>query len=198
MSSRTELVVEAAITVLAHGGARRLTHREVDHVAGLSQGSTSNLFRTREALIAAVLQGIAAREGRAMRRHQNALATADPGQIDADYLATLGAAAIEDALGPGRELTLARHALFLDAASSHETPDVLTDLSRQWWDLVAGLLRRAGATEPERNARLLLAYIDGLITDQLTRPQTDFDADQALLAILHGIMPRDRSPRPRR
>lgn len=51
ISSRAELVAEAAITLLAERGMRGLTHRAVDEAAGLPTGSTSNLARTRAALL---------------------------------------------------------------------------------------------------------------------------------------------------
>ncbi|MFC7719614.1 hypothetical protein [Nonomuraea recticatena] len=48
---RSETVAEAAITLLAERGMRGLTHRAVDELAGLPSGSTSNLARTRAALL---------------------------------------------------------------------------------------------------------------------------------------------------
>ncbi|MFC4060563.1 TetR/AcrR family transcriptional regulator [Planomonospora corallina] len=50
-SQRAELVAETAITLLAERGMRGLTHRAVDEAAGLPPGSTSNLARTRSALL---------------------------------------------------------------------------------------------------------------------------------------------------
>ncbi len=53
--TRPELVADAAVTVLARGGLRGLTHRAVDAEAGLPAGSTSNCFRSRTALLEAVV-----------------------------------------------------------------------------------------------------------------------------------------------
>lgn len=50
-SQRAELVAATAITLLAERGMRGLTHRAVDEAAGLPPGSTSNLARTRSALL---------------------------------------------------------------------------------------------------------------------------------------------------
>lgn len=55
MPDRPELVADAAVTVLARDGLRALTHRAVDAEAGLPYGSTSNCFRTRSALLAAIV-----------------------------------------------------------------------------------------------------------------------------------------------
>ncbi|MEV4187101.1 TetR/AcrR family transcriptional regulator [Streptosporangium canum] len=55
-SQRAELVAETAITLLAERGMRGLTHRAVDETAGLPPGSTSNLARTRSALLELTLE----------------------------------------------------------------------------------------------------------------------------------------------
>lgn len=55
MPTRPELVADAAVTVLARDGLRGLTHRAVDAEAGLSDGSTSNCFRSRTALLQAIV-----------------------------------------------------------------------------------------------------------------------------------------------
>src|SRR5262245_42599709 len=51
MKSRELVLLDAAIEVLAERGTRGLTHRAVDARAGLPLGSTSNRFRTRNALL---------------------------------------------------------------------------------------------------------------------------------------------------
>lgn len=51
---RKQRIAEAAIRILAREGARGLTHRAVDAEAGIPPGSTSNSYRTREALLDAL------------------------------------------------------------------------------------------------------------------------------------------------
>jgi DNA-binding transcriptional regulator YbjK len=53
--TRPEVVADAAVTVLARDGLRGLTHRAVDTEAGLPDGSTSNCFRSRSALLKAIV-----------------------------------------------------------------------------------------------------------------------------------------------
>jgi DNA-binding transcriptional regulator YbjK len=53
--SRPHLVADAAVTVLARDGLRGLTHRAVDAEARLPDGSTSNCFRSRTALLEAIV-----------------------------------------------------------------------------------------------------------------------------------------------
>ncbi|WP_458113826.1 TetR family transcriptional regulator [Arthrobacter sp. R1-13] len=52
---RRPLITDHAITVLAKGGARALSHQAVDRAAGLATGSTSYYFRTRRDLVIATI-----------------------------------------------------------------------------------------------------------------------------------------------
>lgn len=63
---RSDAVAEAAITLLAERGMRGLTHRAVDEFAGLPPGSTSNLARTRAALLELTLQRLTELEAAAL------------------------------------------------------------------------------------------------------------------------------------
>ena len=56
-------LTDAGLTVLSREGARGLTHRAVDREAGVPTGTTSNYFRTREALIGALVARIGERLG---------------------------------------------------------------------------------------------------------------------------------------
>jgi DNA-binding transcriptional regulator YbjK len=48
---RRDLLADAGLRVLARAGARGLTHRAVDHEAGVPAGTASNYFRSRDALL---------------------------------------------------------------------------------------------------------------------------------------------------
>ena len=62
MSNRRDELLDAAICVLGEPGMYGLTHRAVDAAAGLPPGSAANYFRTRDALLNAVVERFAARE----------------------------------------------------------------------------------------------------------------------------------------
>ncbi|MFD1536547.1 TetR/AcrR family transcriptional regulator [Nonomuraea guangzhouensis] len=63
---RSEVVADAAITLLAERGMRGLTHRAVDEAADLPPGSTSNLARTRAALLELTLSRLTDLEEQAL------------------------------------------------------------------------------------------------------------------------------------
>lgn len=175
-------MLAAAVEVLGTGGSRALTHRAVDGAAGVPEGTTSNYFRTRKALVAGVLGYISRVEAAPLEGR------IPPSGLGVDDLVALSAERISHLLGPGRTFTLARHALFLEAALD---PDLRPDLvaeSQTWWDLGAALVSALGVPDAPRRARWLFAYIDGLLADQLARPRDDFDAAAAVRAGLTGLL----------
>ncbi|MBM2614895.1 TetR family transcriptional regulator [Actinoplanes sp. LDG1-06] len=58
---RRDLLADAGLRVLARAGARGLTHRAVDQEAGVPVGTTSNYFRSRDALLSGLAERIFAR-----------------------------------------------------------------------------------------------------------------------------------------
>ncbi|SNT49745.1 DNA-binding transcriptional regulator YbjK [Rhodococcoides kyotonense] len=53
------MISDAATALIAHSGLRALTHRKVDAVLELPQGSTSYYFRTKADLVGAVAERVA-------------------------------------------------------------------------------------------------------------------------------------------
>ena len=53
---RRTQILDAAIDILCDDGVGGLTHRQVDSRAGVPAGTTSNYFRTRQALLEATAQ----------------------------------------------------------------------------------------------------------------------------------------------
>ncbi len=171
--------------VLGTGGSRALTHRAVDQAADLPVGTTSNYFRTREALVAGVLQHISSVESAPL----DSLLPQDG--LTVESLIAISADRIQFMLGPGRTMTLARHALFLEASWNADLrPDLLAE-SQRWWDLGTALLTELGCRDPARRSRWLFAYVDGLLADQLARPDPAFDAAEAVRAALDGLLTRE-------
>ena len=62
MSSTRERALGAAVRLVGEQGVRALTHARIDAEAGLPKASTSNWFRTRDALVAGVVVSIAEQE----------------------------------------------------------------------------------------------------------------------------------------
>jgi DNA-binding transcriptional regulator YbjK len=183
---RRDEALDTALTVLAEQGARGLTHSAVDRRGGLPPGTTSNHFRTRDALLAGVLDHLATREMATVA----AVAAAAPDRPTVGSLVGEVAAMVAHLLGPGREQTLARHALFLEAAWRPELRAPLLASTARFWAVLEQRLAALGAADPATGARTLLACIDGVLLDQLIRPQAGFDPAAALGPVVAGLTRR--------
>ncbi|GAP48991.1 TetR/AcrR family transcriptional regulator [Streptomyces azureus] len=156
--SRSELVADAALALLAERGMRGLTHRAVDEVAGLPQGSTSNLARTRQALLELAVRRLADREARVLALHEMPDPRAGTGPL-ADALAL----ATHRALTRNRELTLARYELALEATRRPELRAYFDATGARFRDLLTTLVTGMGSTDPARHTLSLVAWADGLM-----------------------------------
>ncbi|MFE7312069.1 TetR/AcrR family transcriptional regulator [Streptomyces sp. NPDC057555] len=160
---RHRLVADTALTLLAERGMRGLTHRAVDEAAGLPQGSTSNLARTRAALLEAAVRRLAEREA-AVLAPQEIADTKDPAAATGPTaLADALARALHRYLSHHRELLIARYELALEATRRPELREVYDRAGRTFREPVVALLTAAGSTAPERHALSLVAWCDGVL-----------------------------------
>lgn len=81
--SRKDVVTDSAIAVVAEQGVRGLTHRAVDAMAELPVGSTSNVYRTRDALITGIMERIGELNARRLERLLDTAGNDETTQLDA-------------------------------------------------------------------------------------------------------------------
>lgn len=143
--SRSRLL-DAALELLGRTGAGGFTVRAAENAASLPHGSVRHHFGDRAGMVAALFDHLAEREG---------------GQVDG-----LAAAVLEQWLGPGRTLTLARYELFLMAARD---PALRPPLIRARDRFVAAAAKQVGAPA----AATVVASLDGLVLDALVRGKHD-------------------------
>ena len=189
-------ILDAAIRVLGAEGPRHLTHRSVDRAAGLPPGSTSNYFRTRGALLEAIVTRLEALD----RQDWETMAGLPPA-ANVDDLVTALASYVRHAIGPGRARTLARYGLFLEAASAR--PELRKPLARSRAALLvwgAQWMRVLGSPDPEAHCGRMLDYLEGVIFHQMTFPERGFDPGSGICGILTGgrLRPRRSKARVRR
>lgn len=167
-------IADAALAVIGAHGSRGLTHRAVDEAAGLPAGSTSNHFRTREALLEA-----------AARRHAeldlppsayvDSLAAADA-TLDREQVRALLLASLDRVLDPGgRSLLTARYELALESTRRPALHDVMDDSRQRFTGLAEIVLRAGGCADPESHSRQLIALLDGVTVDQLQETSETLD-----------------------
>jgi AcrR family transcriptional regulator len=186
MATRREQLLDAAITVLGERGIHALTHRTVDATAGLPAGSTSNHFRTREALLNAVVERFAARERAAWEDLARRTYPTTPRE-----LAQVLVLAAKEATGKLRTLTLARYAILVEAGIH---PSLRAQLSTTGAGVNAWFmqwLRVAGSTDPERDGPIIMNHYTGLVLHDLAIPDPAFDpTDQITALVTTVIQPR--------
>lgn len=187
MGNRRDDLLDAAICVLGESGIRGLTHRAVDAAAGFPAGSASNHFRTRDALLNAVVERFAARERANWEDIAVRMCPTTP-QALAQALAVFA----RESCGAQRTLTLARYAILTEAAIH---PSLRAQLAttggrvRAWF---TNWLRIAGSADPDRDAPIVMNHWTGLVLHQLANPGPVFDPGAELTALVMSII----RPRP--
>ncbi|MFF7353540.1 MULTISPECIES: TetR/AcrR family transcriptional regulator [Streptomyces] len=157
-ASRAALVADTALALLAERGMRGLTHRAVDEAAGLPPGSTSNVARTRQALLELAVRRHAEREARVL----DVAEMPDPSG-GADALADGLALAVHRSLTQGRELLIARYELALEATRRPELRAFYDRTGAVFREQLAAMLTAAGSPDPHRHVLSLVAWADGLL-----------------------------------
>lgn len=183
MAGRREAILDAAITVLGTAGMHGLTHRAVDAAAGLPAGSTSNHFRTRDALIDAVVERFAARE---RANWEELVARAYPGTPQ--ELARALALFAREATGPQRTLTLARYAILVEAAIHPSLRVRLASAGRGVDAWARHWLRVAGSADPHRDTPIVLNHWTGIVLHQLAIPDPEFDPTAQIEALVTSVL----------
>ncbi|MFD7459408.1 MULTISPECIES: TetR/AcrR family transcriptional regulator [unclassified Streptomyces] len=187
-ASRADLVADTALALLAERGMRGLTHRAVDEAAGLPQGSSSNLARTRQALLELAVRRLADREARVLALDE----MPDPrGGLDA--LADGLALATHRALTHHRELTLARYELALEATRRPELRTYFDATGARFRERLSDLVTALGSPAPDRHVLSLVAWADGLMLSCVagsfsTRPPSLEEVRAGLRELLNGML----------
>ena len=187
MSRRAE-IADAAIATLARDGMRGLTHRAVDRAAGLPEGSASYYFRTRRALLKATVERLAELDSTDMLPSTGL--PVPPGH-ELDAFALAAASIIDNWLTTGRERQLARYELALEATRRPELRDALVASGAAIRAMVASRFAAAGIRQPAQRAADFVAFLDGLVFDQIAgagaRNLTSADLDAAIRALLAAV-----------
>ena len=167
-TDRFAVLTDAAIDVLADHGMRGLTHRAVDARAALPLGTTSAYFRTRKALIEAVVRRLADLDRADLEADRLPARAGEPAVSldDLDAVAAGIASVLDRWLSIGRSRALARYACLLEATHHPELRTILGygDASRAQ---ATAMLAAAGVPDPETAGGHLVACVDGLLFDRL-------------------------------
>jgi AcrR family transcriptional regulator len=153
--------LDAAIELVGTKGLRALTHVRVDERAGIPRGSTSNYFRTREALLLGVADRILERE---LPFLGTALSPASAAEL-VDAFCGL----VEYTTGPNRVLTTARLVLFMEASHNAALREALTRGRAAMEAVVITALADLGAPNPQAASAAIAACFEGLVLHRIAR-----------------------------
>ena len=178
MADRRTDLLDTALELVGTQGMRGLTHRAVDTAAGVPPGSTSNYFRTREALVLGIVERFIVRE--------RAMATGPQDDVDpsADGVARALGRFVDRALGPDRAVTLARYAILVETAQNPSLREGMASGADQVDTWALGLIARAGSRDPERDLGVLANYVTGLVLHELALPSADLDAAARIRTVI--------------
>jgi DNA-binding transcriptional regulator YbjK len=160
--SRREQLLDAAIGVLGNQGSRALTHRAVDAAAAMPYGSTANYYKTRDALISAVVERFAERDRIGWETIASFVRPGTPAELAEGLVGY-----VRRALGPERAITVARYGLFLEATLRPELRDHLATSARELRKWAVEWLREIGSADPEGDCEAIFDYLEGVILHQL-------------------------------
>lgn len=160
LNSRPERALDAALAILGEQGVRALSHARVDRTAGLPAGSTSNYFRTKQALLEGVTSHLAQREREDFGQAPLVLERAQAQDAFTRML--------EAQSGVFRTRTLARYALFIDLAHSPELVAPLRDNRRIFENWTTATLAALGAKDPLGCTSFIMATLDGALFHRIT------------------------------
>jgi TetR/AcrR family transcriptional regulator, regulator of biofilm formation and stress response len=163
---RREQILEAALRIIGRAGRQAVTHRAVAEEAGVALGSTTYYFDSRDDLLGQALEYVAASEvERYGKRGEELRAVKSPREL-ADKLIDELVAAAED-----RIAYIAEYEIWLEAGRQPE----LREAAQNWCDAeqrsVAVAMESLGSSDPQADASLVVAAIDGLGERVLAREE---------------------------
>lgn len=181
MADRRTLLLDAALELVGTQGMRGLTHRAVDAAADLPPGSTSNYFRTREALVLGIVERFIVRE--------REMATGPLDQVDPtpEGVAEALGRFVDRALGPDRMVTLARYAILVETAQNPGLREGMASGADRVDTWALGILTRVGSRDPQRDLGVLANYVTGLVLHELALPSTDLDARGRIRSVIDTL-----------
>ena len=159
---RRNQILDAAIDILCDDGVGGLTHRQVDSRADLPAGTTSNYFRTRQAL----LEATAARTVDLHWQRAEGLQSA-VGPLSRDGLRALLIRMLEPE-DEYRRWTLARFELFMESTRREELRPLMKELQAAAVKTATLIVEAAGFTPAPERMDELSRLLNGFVFSNLT------------------------------
>jgi len=175
-SARRLLLLQTTLRLIADEGIDAVSHRSVAEAAGVSLGSTTYWFTSRQDMLCQALEHFARLEIETLREQ---LAGVLGRRLSRKRLVDEFTALLLPQLGEARWRTVAQYAFLQEAVRQPELEAVCREWTEAWQEALAEMFASLGASSPELEARMFLAMLDGLLLGQLAAP--DEDVEDAVL-----------------
>lgn len=161
---RRELLLRAAVELLADGGPKAVTHRAVAARAGVPQASTTYYFESIQQLTDEALRlHLSERTGELQAMITEATAkggsTEDIARVLAEMLITRS-----------RDIAIAQFEVYMQAGRNPMLRDHVAKTLGAFEKVAETVLGFLGAREPEKAAPVFVALIDGYLLHRVARP----------------------------
>ncbi|MBB4855538.1 DNA-binding transcriptional regulator YbjK [Mycobacteroides chelonae] len=176
-------VLAAAIEVAGTMGVSGLTYRSVDAAANVPSGTTSNHFRTRDALLLGVIVEIE----KLRKAFWGALITEINPATVAD-LVGIGTAYANGAVGVMSTRVRAYMALLMEGWSHPELREPLQHGRDAQIPRTLQLMQKVNPDTPQLHAEVFQDYLTGIIYQQLANPAADFNPRPGIAALLSALV----------
>lgn len=162
--------MQATLRLIAEGGVDAVSHRSVAELAGVSLGATTYWFASRQDMLQQALAHFVSSEVGLVRER---LAGVLGKRLSQRRLVDEFTAFLLPQLGEERWRTVAQYALLGEAARRPELQPLCREWNEAWQEVLTEVFASLGAADPELEARMFLAMLDGLLLAQLAAPEED-------------------------
>ncbi|MGI8461718.1 MAG: TetR/AcrR family transcriptional regulator [Solirubrobacterales bacterium] len=164
-AERRSAILGATVRVLGSRGLGAVTHRAVAEEAGVPLAATTYYFCSKDELLVEALKLLA---GEQMARLGQRADELDPEQFRSpERLAEAMTEILIPSTEGERESLLASYEVYLEAARRPALRATAAHWIGAFNELAANVLAKAGAADPERQAPLLVAALDGILIHQM-------------------------------
>lgn len=181
-------ILRATLEIIANHGIDAVTHRRVAEEAGVSPGSTTHHFSSREHLLTESFRFYL----RLADRFQMMIADEIQASIS-DPLDRVRQFVLEtirrEFVGPGERLIRAEHEMLLYASTAPDLAAHVRSWDTRWAGHMAGDLEAAGWPRPVETARTLLNLIRGYELERLLNPELDLEGFRRRVDAVLGRSP---------
>jgi DNA-binding transcriptional regulator YbjK len=172
---RRQQILEATVEIIGREGPGLVTHRAVAEEAGVPLAATTYYFASKEALFNEALT-LSVRSDLSELEILARSMSSSPASVEG--FAYSIAAFLAAQLRRRRSTVVAQYELVLEAARHSSLRPAARASTGAYVRLCQVMLDRIGSADPATDAPLLVALMDGLLLDQLSKSRATFDVDR--------------------